>query len=134
MGIKTTQKRNVVVLTVLDDLVLDNILEMANTIDELLSQHKHNVVLDISSIEFITSRGLGAIGKGMDMLRRNGGDLKLSGTKPALTSILDICGLSAIIDMYDDEDSAVASFGATVSAVEKRMLWSITTNGKNKTT
>ncbi|MDX9703430.1 MAG: STAS domain-containing protein [Candidatus Auribacterota bacterium] len=125
MGFKINRNDNIVVLTVLDDVILDTIEEFRNVIHSLIEENVVYVVLDVSSVEFISSRGLGVIGYAMDAMRKHGGDLKILGMKPEVKAIFDICGLSQIIEMYDSQDDAVLSCGNAVSNVEKRLLWSI---------
>ncbi|MEW6535864.1 MAG: STAS domain-containing protein [Candidatus Auribacterota bacterium] len=125
MGIRVNKNDKAVILNVLDDVILDTVQEIQNEVNILIKERLCCIVMDLSAIEFITSRGLGAVGKAMDALRKQGGDLKLCGLKPEVRGIFDICGLAKIIDIYDNPGDAVNSFGASVSAVEKRLLWSI---------
>lgn len=129
MGINVNKKKNVVILTVLDDIILDSIQDFYNIIDEQMSLKNYFVVMDISGIDFITSRGLGAIGKAMDTLRKSGGDLKVCAMKPELKKIFDICGLSKILEIFDTEEDAVLSCGENVGNVEKQLLWSLDFKG-----
>ena len=125
MGFEVNRNDNIVILTVLDDVILDTVQEFRELIHSLVDKKVMYVILDVSGIEFISSRGLGVIGYAMDVMRKNGGDLKIVGMKPEVKIIFDICGLSQIIDMYDTQDDAVLSCGDNVSNVEKRLLWSI---------
>ncbi|GEM_PF-262413 len=131
MGIKINKNRNVSVLTILDDLILDTVKEFAGFINNLISQDNKFVVLDLTGITFISSRGLGAIGKAADVLRRNAGDLKIFGMNEELKRMFDICGLTRIIDIYESEEDAVLSCGDNVSSIEKRLLWSINNKAGN---
>ncbi len=129
MGINVNKKKNVVILTVLDDIILDSIQDFYNVIDEQISLKNYFVVMDISGIEFITSRGLGAIGKVMDTLRKSGGDLKVCAMKPELKKIFDICGLSKILEIFDNQEDALLSCGENVGNIEKQLLWSLDFKG-----
>ncbi len=125
MSFEINRNDNIVILTVLDDVILDTVQEFRELIHSLVDQKVVYVILDVSGIEFISSRGLGVIGYAMDVMRKSGGDLKIFGMKQEVKVIFDICGLSQIIDMYDSHDDAVLSCGDNVSNVEKRLLWSI---------
>ena len=125
MSFEINKDGNIVILNVLDDVILDTVQEFRDLIHSLLDEKALYVILDVSGIEFISSRGLGVIGYAMDTMRKHGGDLKIYGMKPEVKVIFDICGLSQIIDMYDSQDDAVLSCGDNVSNVEKRLLWSI---------
>jgi stage II sporulation protein AA (anti-sigma F factor antagonist) len=125
MKIRVNKEKNVTVLTVLDDVILDSVKDVQDTIQTIISQKSLFVIMNLSEIEFVTSRGIGVIGKTMDILRTNGGDLKLCGVKPELKKIFEICGLAKILDIHDTEEQALLSCGDNVGAVEKRLLWSI---------
>lgn len=125
MGFEINQNDNVVVLNVLDDVILDTVEEFRGIIQSLIKQKACYVILDLSGVEFISSRGLGAIGSAMDLMRKHSGDLKVFGMRPEVQTIFDICGLSQILDIYDSQEEAVLSCGDNISNVEKRLLWSI---------
>ncbi len=132
MGIDVNKQKNVVILTVLDDIILDSIEDFYKIIDEQMALKNYFVVMDISRIDFITSRGLGAIGKAMDILRKSGGDLKVCAMKAELRKIFDICGLSKILEIFDTQDDAVLSCGKNVGNIEKQLLWSLDLKGDDE--
>ena len=131
MRVKVNQQNNITILTILDDMILDTLAEFQQTIDSLIADGHFSIMLDFYHLEFISSRGLGAIGKLVDVLRKKGGDLKIFGMKKEVKHLFDICGLSRIIDVFQTQDDALLSWGDNVGAIEKRLLWSIKQSGSN---
>ena len=92
-------------------------------VDELrlivLSQLKKqsHVVLNLGGIERLDSGGLGGI-VGMYISARNrGGDLKLAHLSQRSKDVVRVCRLDQIIETYDSEADAVASFQVSKAAV-----------------
>jgi anti-sigma B factor antagonist len=44
--------------------------------------------------------------------RRGGGDLRIAGLQPQVGRMLELSGFTAIIKVFPDVDSAVASYGS----------------------
>ena len=75
---------------------------------EVLQPGAHHV-LDLSSVEFMDSAGLGAL---LSVLRRVSavdGDLLLCGLSPQVRSLLEIVRMQKIVGIYDNLGQALAS-------------------------
>ena len=125
MPININKKDNIVILNILDDVILDTVDEFRKTIKSLIKKNNLKVILNLSDVEFISSRGLGAIGHSADLLRKKGGDLKVFGIKPDVENLFEICGLVQIIDIFHTEEDALLSCGNNVGNIEKRLLWTL---------
>lgn len=68
-----------------------------------------NFVIDLSACEWMDSSGLGELVKSLATVMRQGGVMKLSGASPRLTNLLDVTNLTSILDLYPDEETALAS-------------------------
>ncbi|MCD6459929.1 STAS domain-containing protein [bacterium] len=128
MSININKKDNVIILNILDDVILDTVDEFRDVILSLIKKNTLKVILNLSDVEFISSRGLGAIGYSADLLRKKGGDLKVFGIKPDVKNLFEICGLIKIIDIFHTEEEALLSCGDNVGNIEKRLLWAINSN------
>jgi len=125
MSININKKDNVAILNILDDVILDTVDEFKKVIDSLIRKNNLKVILNLSNVDFISSRGLGAIGHCADLLRKKGGDLKVLGIKPDVRNLFEICGLVQIIDIFQTEEDALLSCGDNVGNIEKRLLWTL---------
>lgn len=77
---------------------------------ELIDQEKKNVVLDLSKVEWINSRGLGILISGLTTMRNGGGELKLARVAEKVNSLLTMTRLITAFETHDTVEGAVASF------------------------
>jgi anti-sigma B factor antagonist len=71
--------------------------------------HK-KIVVNLHSIDWINSTGMGILISGYTTMRRNGGDLRLLHVSDKIRSILYVTKLNTIFKCFDNEDDAVASY------------------------
>lgn len=136
MEIKLTHDRSIVPVTVMQlEGTLDgsNYEELIDTVQRLYESGTRNLLLDLSRLTFLSSAGMAAIhraallfnGKrGSDMEEgwaaframerdREGGKqqhVKLLNPSQEVRRVLDTVGFSALFEMHDDLQKAVASF------------------------
>ncbi|OQX90969.1 MAG: anti-anti-sigma factor [candidate division Zixibacteria bacterium 4484_95] len=77
---------------------------------ELVSHNKKKVIIDLSNVEWMNSRGLGILISGLTTMRNNGGELKLACVTNKIESLLTITRLITAFENYDSVDEAVKSF------------------------
>ena len=70
----------------------------------------HKLVLDLERIEFIDSRGCGAIISCLKHVSAAGGDLKLCEVKPGVRTVLELIRLHRICEILETRDQAIYSF------------------------
>jgi anti-sigma B factor antagonist len=70
----------------------------------------HKLVLNLERVEFIDSRGCGAIISCLKHVSAAGGDLKLCEIKPAVRSVLELIRLHRICEILETRDQAIYSF------------------------
>jgi len=75
-------------------------------------QKKTHLLLDLAKVEFADSSGLGAILFGIRQLRGAEGALKLVNLQPRVLALIKIAKLDNVIESYDNEAEAIASFEA----------------------
>jgi anti-sigma B factor antagonist len=80
------------------------------TIYELLERGKKKVIVDLKSVNWVNSTGVGILISGYTTLRKSGGDLKLVHVSEKIRSILYVTKLNLIFECFDSEDEAIASF------------------------
>lgn len=90
-------------------LDFENVVEFRRAMDEILGE-ADEVVIDMSSLEFVDSSGLGAILSAVRRLSSRGGDLRLAGVTPSVAALLQLVRLDQIIQIYETSDEAVRSF------------------------
>ncbi len=71
----------------------------------------YKIVLDFSSLEFISSAGLRVLISTLKNCKRyNRGDLVLAGLPANIHSVFDLAGFTSIFKIYNDVLTAVGSF------------------------
>ena len=83
------------------------------TLEELLSYLEPNpgkVLLTLNSLDFISSAGLRVILQVAKKVSSYGGALKVSGAAGVVKDVMEVSGFDSMLDLYEDEAAAVASF------------------------
>jgi anti-sigma B factor antagonist len=85
-------------------------LELDELRREVLEQRDSRVIIDLSRVTKIDSAGLGQLMSCYSHLVRNQGALKVLNPRPEIKNLLDMTGISTLIESYHDEQEAVSSF------------------------
>ena len=76
---------------------------------ELVSQGRHQVVVDLEGVDFLDSTGLGVLVGGLKRLRSHDGDLTLVCTHQRILKVFEITGLTKVFSIFTSVDEAVAN-------------------------
>jgi anti-sigma B factor antagonist len=71
---------------------------------------KQVVIFELESVPFIDSAGLGALIGAIRRVREMGGDAAVCAAKPSVARVLQIVGLSRVVNVFDTLDEAQAYF------------------------
>jgi anti-sigma B factor antagonist len=83
----------------------------------LLDEGKTKILLNLASVTYIDSNGLGELLSSHITLSNKGGELKLINLTDQVRDLMTITKLLTVFDVYDDEPDALASFRGQVSSV-----------------
>lgn len=94
-------------------LVLDGQVDMRTSPD--LRRHLRRavrdrcpqVVVDLTSVDFIDSSGLATLIEALKDMSKYGGRLKLVGLGPAARNLFELSNLTSIFDIYDTREEAL---------------------------
>ena len=75
---------------------------------ELVSEGKHQIIVDLEGVDFLDSTGLGVLVGGLKRLRSHEGDLVLVCTQPRILKVFEITGLTKVFAIHDSVASAAA--------------------------
>ena len=101
---------NVSVLKVAGNLDTSTSKLLKEALSELIREHQYNIVVDMRKVVQINYMGVGTLLERLRQVRRQSGDLKLSGLSRLTRKALSMVGASKVFETYDTEDDAVASF------------------------
>jgi len=112
MQLEQRQTGDVTIVKVVGDITLnkggDVILK--DKINSLLQQGTKKVLLDLGSVSYVDSAGLGQLVHVHTTTTHHGGQLKLLNLSKRLTDLLVVTKLATVFDSYEDEKEALASY------------------------
>jgi len=113
MVIKTREIDNVVVFDVEGEIRrTDTVQEtLHNLVEAQLDKGRRNVLIDLGGVEFIDSFGVGQILASYISTQNLGGKLKLCKISHKLLLIFQITMLTKVLEIHEDCDRALESFG-----------------------
>jgi len=78
----------------------------------LLDQGSRHIVIDLSSVDYLDSTGLGVLIGGLKRMKEQEGSLSLICPNPKIMRIFEITGLNKIFSMFLTEGDALAGLPA----------------------
>jgi anti-sigma B factor antagonist len=114
LKIKVETKTGGVALVTLqtDHLDANNSKQFGAELEPVLEETQL-VVLDVESLDFVDSSGLGALLSALKQAATGGGDIRLCRVKPSVQALFDVVRLDQVLDIYPSRREAVESFDAT---------------------
>ncbi|HEX5029846.1 MAG TPA: STAS domain-containing protein [Candidatus Eisenbacteria bacterium] len=90
--------------------------DLERRLQALLKEKRFHIVVDLASVEYISSAGWGIFISEIREIRENGGDLKLAGMIADVREVFDLLEFENILKAYADSEQAVVSFGAVAGS------------------
>jgi anti-sigma B factor antagonist len=114
----TTRKLGeVIVVDIVGRIALaDGTAAVRDSVQALLGQGQERIVLNMAGVDFVDSAGLGELVRTHASVRSHGGQLKLLNPSKNVGNLLRITKLDRVLDIEQDEASALNSFGGPASA------------------
>jgi anti-sigma B factor antagonist len=112
MSIEEHRIGAVTVIDVTGNLTLGAAAEtLRDKVGSLLQQGQKQLIVNLGAVSHMDSAGLGELVRAFATANRQGGTLKLVNLTKRLQDLLVITKLSSVFECFDDEASAVRSFG-----------------------
>lgn len=108
---EASQNRAVSILRVSGYVDTTTSPDLERRLQALLKEHRYHIVVDLSSVEYISSAGWGIFISEIREIREQGGDLKLAGMIPDVREVFDLLEFENILKSYPDATLAVTAFG-----------------------
>lgn len=96
-------------------------VELHEKVRESVKMRKNRMVVDLSGVEWMNSRGLGFLIAALSTATAGGGQLRLAQVSPKIRQLLGIVGLVASFEMFETVEAAVESFHNPPPEGKKRM-------------
>jgi len=84
-----------------------NAPKVREELDSLMSRGRNLLALNLDGVSFVDSSGLSVFVHAVKAARAAGGNVNLIHPSPAVRSVLELTRLSRILEIWDDEPSAV---------------------------
>ncbi|MHC4805918.1 MAG: STAS domain-containing protein [Planctomycetota bacterium] len=110
MKIRTQDYNDVTVVELQGEFDGDSAELLQNAITDIIAKRKAGIVLDMSGVGFIDSRGLEQMLWARDYCNENKREFKLAGLDENLVKILEVTRLENEFDRYAELAEAVKSF------------------------
>jgi anti-sigma B factor antagonist len=111
MNLLIEQKGTVVLLTVQEErLDAHNSGDLKAQMLKLFEEGSNDLVIDLQTVRFIDSSGLGALVSGFKNASSRNGSLKLAGLQLQVKSMFELTRLHRVFEIFTDTDEALGSF------------------------
>ncbi len=87
-----------------------------NTIKDLLNKDANKILLNLAEVSYMDSAGLGELVGSYASVTNAGGKIKLVNAQGKVSEVLTITKLYTVFESFQNEDSAVRSFGEAAKA------------------
>lgn len=111
MSFSFNEKKDVLVVTIKEQRATVEISsKLKEQLLEKIDAGNQNVLVDLSTSDFVDSSFLGALVAGLKKATMKGGDLKIVGLQPPVRAMFELTRLYRIFDIFDNEEEALNSF------------------------
>jgi anti-anti-sigma factor len=114
MKLTTDHRGDIAIVRVSESRMMYPLLsEFSGAVTSLLGAGHRKILIDLAAVGYIDSATIGCF---MDLYRQAaaaGGALKLAGVQKRVQTMLTMTGAHNFIDLHQDEDGAIASFGGS---------------------
>ncbi|MGB8065413.1 MAG: STAS domain-containing protein [Candidatus Sulfotelmatobacter sp.] len=112
MDIDVRSQNNVKIIKLRGRLNLgDSVDRMRQTFDDLINAGEINFVVDLGEVAMVDSSGIGLLVRCLTAAKQRSGTLKLLKPSKFAVQTLRMTGLLSLFEVYEDEETAVSSFG-----------------------
>ncbi|GAB5466397.1 MAG: STAS domain-containing protein [Candidatus Kapaibacteriales bacterium] len=83
---------------------------LESSINESVDAKRYSILIDGSSLNYISSAGLGVFMSYIEEIREEGGDIKIFGLEPDIYSVFELLGFPLIFDIKDTKEECITIF------------------------
>ena len=111
LNINERQAGDVTVLDMSGKITIgEGSVSLRTAIRRLLEEGKKRILLNLASISYIDSSGIGELVSSYTAINKEGGQLKLLNLTQKIQDLLTITKLLTVFDVYESESEALNSF------------------------
>jgi len=110
MEIEVTQADGVTVVEPTGPIDSQAADQVKRAFTELIEASRSKLLVDLTAVPYIDSKGLGVLVSAMKQARAAGGDVRLCGLQKEVLSVLVVTHLSKVIAVYESRQEAISSW------------------------
>lgn len=110
MQISTKPLKRVEVITVSGRVDSSTAPEFERVLKNTLDSGRHQIVLDLEKVDYMSSAGLRALIAALKTARQHSGDVRIANPSSRVTEVLQLAGLTSLFEVYPSQVEAVGSF------------------------
>lgn len=110
LNISVEPLKRVELVTVSGRVDSSNASELDKALKDITESGRHNIVLELSQVSYMSSAGLRAIVAALRESKKNRGDVRLASPSERVSEVLSLAGLDSLFQVYPDTTTAVGSF------------------------
>lgn len=111
MELKLDEKNGIVIITLEEErLDAHNSGDLKSQMVSLFEDEKNKLIVNLKSVRFVDSSGLGALVSGFKNASARNGSLKLCGLQPQVKSMFELTRLHRVFEIFTDDAEALSSF------------------------
>lgn len=108
MDVTTRTQDGVAIVILTGNLDTNTAPQAQQALDQIVDGGGHKIVVDFTSLDYISSAGLRVLLATAKRLGGVGGTLRMFGLNETVEEVFEISGFSTIFNVYDSEGSALA--------------------------
>lgn len=110
MDVTLSEMRRVTLLEVSGRVDSTNASQLGETLMSQIDAGRYQLVIDLSSVSYMSSAGLREMVAAVKKVRQYNGDLRIATPSERVREVLDLAGLSAIFQIFPTQVDAVGSY------------------------
>ena len=107
MEITQAKQNDVVILKLEGRLDTLTSISLEKKLQDLIAQKEHQLVIDFSQLDFISSSGLRVLLMAGKQLKRVKGKIALYSLEPHVKEVFDIAGFTVLFHMFPSQEAAM---------------------------
>jgi anti-sigma B factor antagonist len=110
LSLETDILQNVSIMKVKGRVDSETAPELDTALTKLLNENRNKIILNLQSVEFLSSAGLRALVKALKGAQKAGGDVHLASVSQPIEVILRTVGMLQMFKMFSTNEEATTGF------------------------
>lgn len=110
MEVNVSEMRRVTLLEVSGRVDSGNATQLGEAVNTQIDAGRHQMVLDLSRLDYISSAGLRELVAALKRIRAMNGDIRIAAASERIREVFNIAGLDSVFHLYPTQVEAVGSF------------------------